>query len=362
MKLKVIILPFLLALSTVAQGQPRTSDLYAIKIKKVKDSIYLAYRPDPLRPFVEGNVTIIINEHDVILVDAGGAPTAARNVIAEIKKLTPNPISYIIYTHIHRDHRFGTQEYIKAYPDVEIISHPADRDIIASSGQKFVADTLKRVGAQKREGEAKIRQLREAGRPGNDKLIAQLQQFYGQDIDTILEEYRRIINVPPTLTFERKLTLYRGPRTIEVEFLGKGDTPHDLVVYLRNDRLVCAGDMVVHPIPYGFSEDPLEWLTTLGKLSELDFDTLVPGHGDIQVGKTYLQKLMDLLRFVQRQVRVGIGAGLDLEAIRKRVDISGFEKDFAGDDPVYRYYFREYTSDPLIERTFKKLTAVTGRE
>jgi len=73
---------------------------------------------------------IIINEHDVVLVDAGGAPTMARNVIAEIKKLTSNPVRYIIYTHIHRDHRFGTQEYVKAFPGVEIISHPAIRDII----------------------------------------------------------------------------------------------------------------------------------------------------------------------------------------------------------------------------------------
>lgn len=353
---------FLLHLSASAYSQSGTPDLYAVKVKKVKDGVYLAYRPDPLRPFVEGNVTIIINEHDVVLVDAGGAPTSARNVIAEIKKLTPNPVSYIIYTHIHRDHRFGTQEYIKAYPGVEIISHPANREIIANSGQKFVADTIKRVSAQKQEGEADIRRLREGWRPGNDKVIAQLRQFYDRDIDTMLEEYRGVINVPPTMTFERKMTLYRGSRTIDIEFLGKGDTPYDVVIYLPDDRLVCAGDMVVHPIPYAFSEDPLEWLVTLGKLSELNFDTLIPGHGEVQQGKVYLQKLMSLLRSIQTQVRAGMGAGLDLEGVRKQINVSGFEKDFAGDDPIYRHYFREYTSDPLIERTFKKLKAGAGQK
>ena len=86
-----LLLPFLV-LMTAAYAHQKTSDLYDIKITKVKDGIYLASRPEPLRPFVEGNVTIIINEHDVVLVDAGGAPSSARRVIAELKKLTPTPV------------------------------------------------------------------------------------------------------------------------------------------------------------------------------------------------------------------------------------------------------------------------------
>lgn len=362
MKSNALILPFLLALATVVSGQSKTSDLYDIKIKKIKDGIYLAYRAEPLRPYVEGNVTVIINEHDVVLVDAGSAPTATRNVIAEIKRLTSNPVRYIIYTHIHRDHRFGTQEYVKAFPGVEIISHPAILDIIAGSGQKFVTDTVKRLEAQRSTGEAEIRRLREEGRAGNDKIIAHLQRYYNQDLDTMLMEYREIVNLPPTATFEQKLTLYRGARTIEIMFLGRGDTPHDLVVYLSKDRLVCAGDMVVHPIPYGFSDTPLEWLKTLGRLAELDFDTLVPGHGEVQAGKAYLQKLMSLLRAVQAQVRAGIETGLELEGVRRRVDIASLEKEFAGDDPLQRYYFRLYLSDPLIERAFKEIKAGSGQK
>ena len=45
-----------------------------------------------------------------------------------------------------------------------------------------------------------------------------------------------------------------------------------------------------------------------------------------------------------------------LKVSEKRVDLSEFEKQFAGDDPVYRYYFREYFSTPNVERTFKELT------
>ena len=154
MNLKVSVLVVFLLLLTSASAQSQNSELYTIRIKKVKKDIYLAYRPEPLRPYVEGNVTIVINEHDVVVVDAGGAPAMARQVIAEIKKLTPNPVRYIIYTHIHRDQRFGTQEYMKAFPGVEIISHPAIRDIMARSGQKFVTDTVARLQSQRAAGEA----------------------------------------------------------------------------------------------------------------------------------------------------------------------------------------------------------------
>jgi glyoxylase-like metal-dependent hydrolase (beta-lactamase superfamily II) len=170
------------------------------------------------------------------------------------------------------------------------------------------------------------------------------------------------MNTPPTVTFEQKLTLHRGTRAIELLFLGHGDTEHDVVVYLPNDKLICTGDMVVHPFPYGFSEQPLEWLKTLGKLSELDFDYLVPGHGEVQQGKTYLRSVMGLLQSVQTQVRSGVAAGLDIEGVRKQIDLSTFERQFAGDDPVYRYFFRDYFSDPNIERTFKQIKAKSGQK
>ena len=357
---KWLALLFLLTFATVSQGQADNSDLYAIKIRKIKDNIYLAYRPEPLRDFVEGNVTIIVNDNDVVVVDAGGAPAAARNVIAEIKKLTPNPVRYVINTHIHKDHRFGNQEYVKAFPGVEIIAHPGIREIIAATSAQYMAGLLKRIEAPQRQVEEEIERLRREGKPGNDKVIAHLERLLKQDIHAIRREYRTVINTPPTVTFDQKLTLHRGSRVIEIVFLGHGDTEHDLVVYLPNDKVVCAGDMVVHPFPYGYSERPLEWLKTLGKLSEMDFEYLVPGHGEVQTGKAYLRSVMSLLQGVQAQVKEGIEAGLDLEAVRRKVDLSEFEKEFAGDDPVYRYFFRDYFSTPNIERTFKQLKAHSG--
>jgi hypothetical protein len=81
MKSKAIILLFLLALTTVCYGQSGSSDLLEIKFKKLRDDIYLAYRPETLRYWVEGNVS---------------SPRSAQSVIAQIRKLTNKPVRYLI--------------------------------------------------------------------------------------------------------------------------------------------------------------------------------------------------------------------------------------------------------------------------
>jgi len=72
------------------------TDIFDVRVQKVADGVYVASRAEPLRPYVEGNVTFIINEHDVVAVDAGGSSKIARNIIAEIRKLTPNPVSTLV--------------------------------------------------------------------------------------------------------------------------------------------------------------------------------------------------------------------------------------------------------------------------
>jgi glyoxylase-like metal-dependent hydrolase (beta-lactamase superfamily II) len=73
-------------------------------------------------------------------------------------------------------------------------------------------------------------------------------------------------NIAPTLTLADRLVLHRGDRTIDIRHLGRGDTPEDLIVFLPQDRVVVTGDMVVAPVPYGFSSQPREWAAALEKL------------------------------------------------------------------------------------------------
>ena len=330
------------------------STLYDKSIRKVNDGVYLAYRPDPLRTFVEGNVTIIVNERDVMVVDAGGSPLAARNIIAEIRKLTPNPVRYVFNTHFHYDHTLGNQEWIKTYPGLDIVAQTATRDAIAGgSNQSAIefarADLEPRISG----GEATIARVIEGGGPGVERVAEQMRQYFHDDIFVRQEAYKEATITPPTTTFESSLSFTRGPRRIQLLHLGHGDTPGDAVIYLPDDKVVCTGDMVVDPIPYGYSVEPLQWIETLKKLEKLDFDVLIPGHGDIK-GKPYVRALIATLESIQTQMRAAVAKGLDLDAARRVVDISAFEKEQAGDDPVKRYYLRRYFFDPATQQAFNK--------
>lgn len=357
MKFKVITIILLFIAPTIFYGQNLyPSDPFEVKLKKIKEDIYVASPLFPLRLPLIGNSVIIINDVDVIVVDSGLPPLWAERVIAEIRKLTDKPVRYLINTHSHGDHTFGNQVYAKAFPNIEIISNNETREALTGYDVEFIANFPKTKETRIKNAEATIATLKAEAKPGNEKIIAHLEQYWHHDIDLLSEDYKRLIATPPTLIVSDGFRLYRGNRIIDIKHLGFGDTEGDLVIHLPKERLVCIGDMATQPVPFGFSEHPLEWQKTLGKLLELDFDTIIPGHGGVQTGKTYIQSMINLLQSVQDQTKAGIADGLDAEGVRKKVDLSKFEKEFVGDDPIYRYYFKIWFADPNIRQTFKVLT------
>ena len=347
---------------SICAQTPAASEVLEIKFKKLRDDIYVAYRPDTLKYWVEGNVTIIINESDVVVVDASGAPRSAQIVIAEIRRLTKKPVRYLINTHGHGDHTVGNQEYLKAFPEIEIIAHEKTAEYITGAGYNYVEEIAKNTDSRKKEGEAEIARLAAEKKAGNAAVIENLTQYYRRDIDIRQAEYKKVKRTPPTLTLTKSLRLQRGKRVIEILHLGAGDTPGDLVVYLPQEKIICTGDMITEPVPFGYSRFPLDWRETLSRLAQMDFETLIPGHGEIQTGKAYVRKVENLLQAVQEQVKAEIAAGADLDRVKKQIDLTRFENEFGGDNPVNRYYFREYFWTPNVERTFNQLKSQEGQK
>ncbi|MGE0352138.1 MAG: MBL fold metallo-hydrolase [Gemmatimonadales bacterium] len=352
-----ILLAAVLAPVAGAQSEP-DQGLFTIEFDKLTDDIYVASRPEPLRFMVEGNVTIIINDRDVVVVDGSGTPETARKVIAGIRELTSKPVRYLISTHGHGDHTIGNQEYVRAFPGVEIIGHPETYTYLTGDGIRYVGQIAENTESRKAAGRKEIARVREEDRPGADLIIANLRQYYEHDIDLRQASYRATTITPPTMLVEDRLTLYRGGRTIEIRFLGPGDTRGDLIVYLPHERIVATGDLVVHPVPYGFSRQPLEWRETLGRLAALRFDILIPGHGDVQRGSAYLEMLMDLLDTTARAVREGRSQNRSAAEIRSGLNAARLGRPFAGQNPVYQYFFEEYFLNPNVERTWNEM-AVT---
>src|SRR6202165_2956117 len=71
-----------------------------------------------------GNSTIIVGKTSVIVVDAKQTEAGAKDLLAEIAKITPKPVATAIITHSDGDHVNG------------LVAFPAGIKVIAHEGNK----------------------------------------------------------------------------------------------------------------------------------------------------------------------------------------------------------------------------------
>lgn len=336
---------FLVSLPLAAQ-QPE------FEMVKVAEGVYAAIRTVPLTRQVDANVVVIINEEDVVVVDANTMQSSARDILVEIRKLTPKPVRYVVNTHWHDDHVYGNMVYQEAFPQVEFIGHTNTRaDMIART-----ADNL----AQKTEIYPQILESSEKSlASGTNREGKPLTDAQRKDLTELVDLFKVVVPqlrttrlVPSTITVERELTLYRGDREIKILHLGRGNTRGDLVVYLPKEKILATGDLLVNPIPFAFGSYLGEWIETMNKLRALEADVIIPGHGAIQRDRTYHDLVVSLLQSTLQQAQDAVKKGLSLEDTRKAVDLESFRQKMAGGDPVRDRAFTDYYVTPAVERAY----------
>lgn len=346
------LLAFILLLSPQGGGGP-----YDLAFNEVREGVWMAYRPDPYRTPVFGNVTIIITQQDVVVVDAGSSPRAARAIIDKIRALTELPVSTLINTHGHEDHVLGNQVFAEAYPELQIISRTGTREYLDSGRvQARVRGFAGAMADAQVAGEMEIARVTRRGLNGDDQVALNLRRYYEQDIYAVRNEYRGVRITPPRRVFEGRMVLERPGRTIELLDLGFGKSGSDVVVLLPEERLVIAGDIVTHPVPYGFSRLQTEWLKSLERLHELDYDDVIPGHGEELVDKEYVGKVIRLAEFEIDAVRDTIRSGRDADSAAWDITFAGWAERFVGKDPIGLYYFNEWFVKPAVTRAHAELS------
>ena len=363
---KIILLVCMFLNFGIVKSQSNYVDPFKFEFKKIADDIYLAYRPQPLKVLVECNSTIIINENDIVVFDATGSPKGAKQIVEKIKVLTDKPVRYLINSHGHGDHTLGNQEFVKAFPGCEIIARQETRKyMLAPKGSKgkdrgiaYVYEYSVKEELEKRIKyiNDEIEKVKKEAKPGYEKVIQNLTEYLEKDFELRKEEYNNVEVIAPSLTLENKLVLYRGKRELQILYMGKGDTQGDIWLYLPNEKILCSPDAVVHPIPYGFSRNPVEWIETLKKVKQIDFNILIPGHGEVQHDKKYLSLVIELLETIKSQINKAIEKGLTVEETQEFVIVDNLKKEFVKDDPVKSYYFDGYTKEPIIARMYAELT------
>ena len=301
----------------------------AHRFEKVTEGIYYATASGTMT--VGANSPIILTDTEALIIDSEITPAAARALVADLKAVTDKPIRYVVDSHYHYDHAFGNQVF---GPEVQVIGHENTR-------KRLLGNTMEQYTylSSVEPVPARVAALRERSAKETDpQQKAALERQIANSL-AYLEQVKEIKVTPPGVTLDRKMTLFRGGREIQILYFGRGHTDTDVVVYLPKEKIVCTGDLMESVISYMGDAYLDEWPATLDRLMALDFDTVMPGHGVVFKGKGHIEAFQRYLRDVSRQARELKTAGVAAEAAAQRIDMRAFATDFpqiraAGIDPA----------------------------
>ena len=352
--LKLFVLLFLLSVAAFAERKFVNEEYDQVTLA---DGIYGFIAPPPNSGVVQSNCLLIVGEDSALVVDSGQFPSLAERMIEDIKRITGKPVRYLINTHWHFDHSWGNAQYQAAYPGIALISTEFTRKMLEQEGAKTLAETPGKNLSQAKEIRDLIaKSTFSDGRPIPEEY-RRMMLFNADTLEHINAEFPQTRNAPPTIGFEKELTINLGKREVKVMWLGRANTGGDAVVWVPDARLLATGDTVVYPIPFAFGSYMGEWPAVLQQMIDLKPATIVPGHGIVMHDVTYLQTLHDLFLALTAQVKDAVAHGLTLEETRKRVLLPEFKAKMAGGDSMMlTQWWKGAFLEPAVDRAYQEAT------
>jgi cyclase len=286
----------------------------AFTFNKIDDGIYHAVGTGSL--VVMSNATIIEGDRDVLVVDSHVTPGGAWALREELKAITPKPIRFVVNSHYHFDHSHGNQIY---GPEVEIIGHEFAREMMVA-GKSLESRAHDFFVGGVPNAIKSLEQRLSAATDAKERASIENQLAVQRNH---LEGTKAVTPTPPTVTLSHAMTLYRGTREIRLLHLGRAHTAGDVIVFLPKERIIATGDLLVENTSYMGDAYFTEWIDTIERLKQLDFDTVLPGHGQAFKGKSKLDHWQAYLRDFWTQAQAFHKAGVPWEEAAKQVDLRG---------------------------------------
>lgn len=208
------------------------------------------------------NGGVIVGDEEILVIDSLAAPIHARNFVAAIRKVSDKPFRHLVYTHHHADHVGGGQYF----PGAEIIGHPYCRDEVVKMAAAATSLWAKRDGWADGTEPKKI--------------------------------------LPPVTTYDGKATYYYGKNVVEIFPLAPAHTYGDLVIAVPEHKILFAGDIgFFYVAPFCQNASPSNWIAICDRISQMDVQAIVPGHGPLG-GKPELAEMRDYLALLKRESRL----------------------------------------------------------
>jgi cyclase len=266
---KVLVMGLAIAgMSVLAQGQGRGPGQPAAPFmtRQLKPNVY----------WIEGgggNSTVIVGDKGVIVIDAKTTAAGGKELLDDIAKITPKPVTTVILTHSDGDHVNG------------LASFPAGVKVIAQENNKKEQEAALAAGGR--------------GAPPADHL-------------------------PSQVVSKNKENLKIEGVKLELLHWAPAHTSGDLVIYMPSEKIVITGDVIAG----GVKADPLihlekngsseGWITTVKGIVGLNADQFVEGHGDV-LSKADIQKRLADAEAKRAKIKDLVAQGKSLDEIRTAV-------------------------------------------
>ena len=270
----------LILVSTLVQAGPLPEPV----VQKINDRVYVLLGPlDFPNKGNQGymvNTTAIIGDKGVILVDTGFTDEVGKHLGKTISKLTLKPVTHIINTHHHGDHHLGNI----AFKGAEVTSTQQCKDFVENTGYEWIDVVQKASGVK----------------------------------------FPNTIPVPASVTVLQETRTERVIDGVKVVLWApKGShSPDDLIVYLPDDKVLMAGDILVNRTTPVFNDAHIRnWIGTLEDIQHIDTETLVPGHGPLMT-KIDVAALHQRMSSLYAGIEAGYKKGLSDTEIRKTLNLS----------------------------------------
>lgn len=231
--------------------------------------------------YAEVAATVIVTPDGAVVIDTLPFPSETIQIRDFARSRCPKGIRYVINTHHHADHIYGS--YL--FPEAELIAHRKCREILLRVGE----ESLARAKAQ-------------------TPALASVE-----------------LRVPQ-MVFEVDLLLRLGEKTIHL-IHAPGHAPDGLMVHLREDKVLVASDTVT-PVPLIAQGDTAALAKALKEIRDMNLENVVQGHGGVLL-RGEIEETVDssiaYLHNIEKRVKAIVDKGQPRSAL-KSIDIEACGK------------------------------------
>lgn len=318
------------------------------RVEEISDGVLAVIWEDIGGYPVEGNHLIVINDEDVLVVDANRTPGLADTVIGIVRAHTDKPVRWVVNTHWHADHVQGNWAYRTAYPGVEIVGHPAT----VAGIDTVLVPYVDGIHSDLAEARNTIAAQDTASVPDSAARAAATGRLPGLERESRL--YDAVTLQRPTLLVTDSIVIRRGSRDIRIIHPGPANTTGDLIVHLPQEGIVAVGDLVTRPFPFIGYDSPGSWARALDDVLARKPSAVLPGHGELMRSFEYVQLFRDLMADVSDQVREAVAAGVPEAEISDGVDLERHWRVFAdGNDQRFTAFATRFQA-ALVARALRE--------